>query len=72
MGYTAVRTARYKYIQYRELSGMDELYDLDADPYEQRNLAGDPAAGDVLEGMRSELRKLTAETALGTDAVARN
>jgi arylsulfatase A-like enzyme len=35
MGYIAARTTRHKYIQYRELRGMDELYDLEADPYEE-------------------------------------
>jgi N-acetylglucosamine-6-sulfatase len=38
MGYEAVRTGRYKLIHYRELEGMDELYDLEADPYEMTNL----------------------------------
>jgi N-acetylglucosamine-6-sulfatase len=38
MGYDAVRTERYKYIRYRELPGMDELYDLQTDPYELHNL----------------------------------
>ena len=28
MGYAAVRTDRWKYVQYKELSGADELYDL--------------------------------------------
>jgi N-acetylglucosamine-6-sulfatase len=37
MGYEAVRTERYKLIKYTELVGMDELYDLEADPYEPRN-----------------------------------
>ena len=30
MGYDAVRNDRYKYIRYRELDGMNELYDLRA------------------------------------------
>jgi N-acetylglucosamine-6-sulfatase len=38
MGYKAVRTERYKYIKYTELSGMDELYDLQKDPYELNNI----------------------------------
>jgi arylsulfatase A-like enzyme len=38
LGYQAVRTSRYKYIRYRELSGVDELYDLQEDPYELNNL----------------------------------
>jgi N-acetylglucosamine-6-sulfatase len=40
MGYQAVRTGRWKYIQYQELKGMDELYDLASDPYELNNLIG--------------------------------
>ena len=47
MGYSAVRTARHKYIQFRELKGMDELYDLEADPYELTNLIAKPEAGDL-------------------------
>lgn len=38
MGYRAIRTARWKYIRYRELDGMDELYDLLNDPYEMQNV----------------------------------
>jgi N-acetylglucosamine-6-sulfatase len=44
MGYAAVRTDRYKLIEYQELTGMDELYDLEADPFEEQNLIGSPAA----------------------------
>lgn len=33
MGYRAIRTKRWKYIRYLELEGMDELYDLQTDPY---------------------------------------
>jgi arylsulfatase A-like enzyme len=42
MGYDAVRTERYKYVRFRELVGMDEVYDLDQDPYELQNLMGAP------------------------------
>ena len=38
MGYKAVRNGRWKYIHYLELEGMDELYDLETDPYEMKNL----------------------------------
>ncbi|MDP2497915.1 MAG: sulfatase-like hydrolase/transferase [Candidatus Palauibacterales bacterium] len=38
MGYRAVRTERYKYVRYEELRRMDELYDLERDPHEMRNL----------------------------------
>jgi arylsulfatase A-like enzyme len=38
MGYQAVRTERWKYIHYLELTGADELYDLQADAFELDNL----------------------------------
>jgi len=62
MGYVAVRTTRYKYIQYLELENMNELYDLEADPYEERNLAGAPAERPLLERMQSELQRLMTAT----------
>lgn len=40
MGYRAVRTRRFKLIRYTELHGMDELYDLDKDPFELNNVHG--------------------------------
>ena len=68
MGYQAVRTERYKYIEYYELQGMDELYDLEADPYEIENLINDPGAGEVLETMRGRLAELRTETGAGDPA----
>ncbi len=62
MGYSAVRTTRHKYIQFRELKGMDELYDLEADPYEMTNLIARPEAGDLLQQMQAELQRLLDET----------
>ena len=62
MGYSAVRTARHKYIQFRELKEMDELYDLEADPYELTNLVGKPESREVLQQMRTELQRLLDET----------
>ena len=62
MGYQAVRTERYKYIDYTELEGMDELYDLQADPYEMNNLIAMPAARTVLTQMKAELARLQRET----------
>jgi N-acetylglucosamine-6-sulfatase len=62
MGYAAVRTDRYKYIEYRELKDMDELYDLEADPFEERNLLGVDEARPTLDRMRAELRRILADT----------
>jgi N-acetylglucosamine-6-sulfatase len=61
MGYTAVRGERYKYIHYNELTGMDELYDLQADPYEMQNLISAPSAQATLGQMQAELEKLRSE-----------
>jgi N-acetylglucosamine-6-sulfatase len=47
MGYRAVRTERYKYIRYLELPGMDELYDLETDPYEMKNVVASPDYEDI-------------------------
>ena len=58
MGYQAVRTERYKYIQYRDLEGMDELYDLAEDPYELNNLIDNPEAQTTLQAMKAELAAL--------------
>jgi N-acetylglucosamine-6-sulfatase len=58
MGYKAVRTERWKYIHYLELDGMDELYDLKADPYEMRNIINRRDAGGALEDMKRELQRL--------------
>ncbi len=64
MGYKAVRTERYKYIHWTHHQGMAEMYDLQKDPYEMKNLAADPAVAKEREAVKKELRKLTAE-ALG-------
>lgn len=56
MGYKAVRNERYKYIHYVDLEGMDELYDLQNDPYELSNIINDPASAQILEEMKNELK----------------
>lgn len=58
MGYRAVRGQRWKHIHYQELSGADELYDLESDPYEMTNLIDDPKAREQLAKMRERLRVL--------------
>ena len=62
MGYVAVRSDRYKYINYRELKDMDELYDLEKDPYEETNLVAKPEARETLQQMQRELQRLLEQT----------
>jgi arylsulfatase A-like enzyme len=58
MGYQAIRTDRYKYIRYKHLDGMDELYDLRHDPYEMRNIVRDASIQDILANLKQELERL--------------
>jgi len=60
MGYTAVRTDRYKYIRYKELQGMDELYDLETDPFEMQNLIDTDRGRALLPELTAELGRLDA------------
>jgi N-acetylglucosamine-6-sulfatase len=65
MGYSAVRTANAKYIEYRDLQGMNELYDLAADPFEEHNRIDAPEAAAQLAALRGELARLTRQAAGG-------
>jgi len=58
----AVRTEHWKYIKYTDLNGMDELYDLKADPYETNNLIHQLNSQAALKEMQAELEKLRKET----------
>ena len=63
MTYKAVRTDRYKYIHWvnRGRAGeLDELYDLERDPYELANLNRSRAYAPVRDKLRRELAKLVA------------
>jgi N-acetylglucosamine-6-sulfatase len=62
MGYQAVRTTRHTFIRYTELPGMDELYDLETDPYQLNNLANAPAAKATLADMQARLARLVKQT----------
>ena len=62
MGYRAIRTDRYKYIRYLELPGMDELYDLEVDPYELDNLMGSPREEVLLPYAQAWMARLQWET----------
>ena len=64
MTYKAVRTDRHKLIRWvnRGVAGeLDELYDLDKDPYELSNINGKAAARGVRDRLRRELRRLVVD-----------
>jgi arylsulfatase A-like enzyme len=64
MTYKAIRTERYKLIHWvnRGRAGeLDELYDLDKDPYELKNLIASRAHAAVREKLRKDLKRLVAE-----------
>jgi N-acetylglucosamine-6-sulfatase len=64
MTYKAVRTDRHKYIRWvnRSRDGeLDELYDLDKDPYELVNVIRRPAYRAVRDRLQRELRRLAVE-----------
>lgn len=54
----AARNERWKFIHYTDLKNMDELYDLQSDPYEMKNLINEPSAKPALAEMKSELTRL--------------
>ena len=64
MTYKAIRTDRYKYIHWvnRGRAGeLDELYDLERDPYELNNLNRSRRAAPVRDRLRRELKRLVPE-----------
>jgi N-acetylglucosamine-6-sulfatase len=64
MTYKAVRTERYKYIHWvnRGQAGeLDELYDLEKDPWELRNLNASAAYKRVRASLKNELRRLVSD-----------
>ena len=66
MSYKAVRTRRYKYIHWTQQSldgvACDELYDLEADPYEMTNLIAHRAHKATVTRLRRRLARLVAES----------
>lgn len=62
MGYQCVRTERWSYIHYVDLTGMDELYDLETDPDQLKNLIGEPSAQPALKRLKKELERLLKES----------
>jgi N-acetylglucosamine-6-sulfatase len=66
MTYKAIRTDRYKYIRWvnRSRNGeLDELYDLERDPYEIANVVKRPAYRAVRGRLRRQLQRLVVEAA---------
>ncbi len=64
----ALRTDRFKYIQYHGVWDTEELFDLQADPREQRNLIEDPALLEVKVAMREQLYAALTDRA-GTNTI---
>jgi arylsulfatase A-like enzyme len=54
--YCGVHSRRYSYVAY--VTGEEELYDLDSDPAQLRNVAGDPRYAGVIDQLRGRLREL--------------
>ncbi|MDQ3758339.1 MAG: hypothetical protein M3331_00105, partial [Actinomycetota bacterium] len=62
-GFWGLRTQRWKYLRHGFGAGAEgesgrpeELYDLEADPFELDNLAGDPDLAGLLEELRGRLK----------------
>ena len=55
-----LRTATHKLIEFPD-SGFTELFDLQADPHEVQNLAGDPAQAELLGRLQARVRARAAE-----------
>jgi arylsulfatase A-like enzyme len=56
----AVRTDRWKYSWY--LGDIDELYDMDADPQETRNLAREENHDEIVQGLRARIHRWLIDT----------
>ncbi len=64
-----VRGERYKLIYFYTLDEW-ELYDLEADPHEMKNVYGDPALAEVTAHLKTELERLRKELQVPVDADA--
>lgn len=57
-----IRNERWKYAHYPEIPGADELYDLEADTYEMKNMINDPKAQEILKDLQAETKRRFEET----------
>jgi arylsulfatase A-like enzyme len=62
LDYRAVRLGRYKYIRWIRYDDASELYDLESDPFEQRNLAYDPKYAATVSQARAAMSSLVVES----------
>ena len=69
---TAIRTDRYKLISYPEINDIDELYDLQSDPHEMHNLAGNPAFTDLHASLTARLARARTEEGWRLDVFPQN
>jgi len=56
VSFSGLRTGRWKYLRYD--NGEQELYDLEADPYELQNLAGRPEMAPLIDDLHARLEVL--------------
>jgi arylsulfatase A-like enzyme len=63
MTYKAVRTDKHKLIHWVHKQDMDELYDLERDPYEMKNVYRQRSHAGARKRLTAELRRLVAESA---------
>jgi arylsulfatase A-like enzyme len=61
-GITAIRTERYKYVEYQDDLRPRELFDLEADPREKTNLIDTPQGTRQAEELKREMERLKKET----------
>ena len=62
----AVRSPTHKYVEVPQHPEWNQLFDLEKDPKEMRNLIAEPAHQDLLAKMRAEMQKLKAGAGLDT------